>query len=249
MADVTPVYGFPYQELGDAPDGPQLGEDLALAVEGVITRMDTACKITVYSSGSGTWTKNVSPAPKWVEVELWGGGASGSAAGGGAGQAAGGGGGGGAYCRKLYAATALSATEAYAVGAGGSGNAGAGNAGVVSTFKTLTAGGGTNGLSMATATGNSLASNGLGGTATNGDINRAGSDGGKGQVNAGIALFTNTGGSAPCGGGQSTFTGSVQAVGTAGKFPGGGASGSFAGGTGQNGASGASGCIIVREYF
>lgn len=30
---VTPVYGWPYQSLTDPPDGPSLGEDLALAIE------------------------------------------------------------------------------------------------------------------------------------------------------------------------------------------------------------------------
>jgi hypothetical protein len=42
MADVTPVYDLPYQELGDAPDGPALGEDLALAVETELIRIDAA---------------------------------------------------------------------------------------------------------------------------------------------------------------------------------------------------------------
>lgn len=40
MADTTPVYGLPYQELGDAPDGPALGEDLAVAVETELVRID-----------------------------------------------------------------------------------------------------------------------------------------------------------------------------------------------------------------
>lgn len=42
MADTTPVYGLPYQELGDAPDGPSLGEDLAGAVETELVRIDAA---------------------------------------------------------------------------------------------------------------------------------------------------------------------------------------------------------------
>jgi hypothetical protein len=37
---VTPVYGLPYQGLSDTPDGPNLGEDLALAIEAQIARID-----------------------------------------------------------------------------------------------------------------------------------------------------------------------------------------------------------------
>jgi Chitobiase/beta-hexosaminidase C-terminal domain len=32
----TPIYGWPYQALGVAPDGPNLGEDLALAIEATV---------------------------------------------------------------------------------------------------------------------------------------------------------------------------------------------------------------------
>lgn len=40
MAATTPVYGFPYQELGDTPNGAALGQDLAEAIEDEITRVD-----------------------------------------------------------------------------------------------------------------------------------------------------------------------------------------------------------------
>lgn len=36
----TPVYALPYQTLTDQPDGPSLGEDLALAVEAELVRID-----------------------------------------------------------------------------------------------------------------------------------------------------------------------------------------------------------------
>ena len=46
MADTTPTYGWPYQELGDPPDGADLGQDLALAIEATVDsiddRLDTA---------------------------------------------------------------------------------------------------------------------------------------------------------------------------------------------------------------
>lgn len=36
----TPIYGFPYQELADAPNGPVLGQLLAQAVETQLARID-----------------------------------------------------------------------------------------------------------------------------------------------------------------------------------------------------------------
>lgn len=36
MPGATPTYGFPYQQLGDPPHGPNLGEQLALAVEAAL---------------------------------------------------------------------------------------------------------------------------------------------------------------------------------------------------------------------
>lgn len=38
----TPVYGFRYQLLGDAPDGPDLGQNLALDVEAKFVSVDAA---------------------------------------------------------------------------------------------------------------------------------------------------------------------------------------------------------------
>ncbi|MEO3929956.1 hypothetical protein ABGB07_39815 [Micromonosporaceae bacterium B7E4] len=40
MSGTTPVYGLPYQSTDDPPDGPALGEDLALAVESELQRID-----------------------------------------------------------------------------------------------------------------------------------------------------------------------------------------------------------------
>lgn len=37
---VTPIYSLPYQALADPPDGAGLGEDLALAVEAELARID-----------------------------------------------------------------------------------------------------------------------------------------------------------------------------------------------------------------
>lgn len=35
----TPTYGWPYQSLTDPPDGPSLGEDLALAIEATVSAL------------------------------------------------------------------------------------------------------------------------------------------------------------------------------------------------------------------
>ena len=35
----TPVYGWPYQALGDAPNGASMGEDLALAIEATVNAL------------------------------------------------------------------------------------------------------------------------------------------------------------------------------------------------------------------
>jgi hypothetical protein len=37
---VTPIYSLPYQSLSDPPNGAGLGEDLALAVEDELSRLD-----------------------------------------------------------------------------------------------------------------------------------------------------------------------------------------------------------------
>ncbi len=212
---------------------------LALSVDPLVIGGITTTTFT----SSGTWTKPTNTI--LVIAEVWAGGGSGSAAGGGAGQAAGGGGGAGGYSWKIYDESELGATEAVVVGAGGSGNGGAGNNGVASSFSVQTSNGGTCGASMATATGNALASNGVGGTASGGNKNFQGGDGGKGQVVGGIALFSNFGGGSAYGGGLAIFGGSVAAIGTAGKFPGGGGSGSFASAAGMNGPNGAAGRVQV----
>lgn len=37
---VTPIYGWPYHALTDPPDGADLGEDLALAIEATVSGLD-----------------------------------------------------------------------------------------------------------------------------------------------------------------------------------------------------------------
>lgn len=44
---ITPVYGWPYQALADPPDGPELGEDLALAAETTVSGIDAVLAATI----------------------------------------------------------------------------------------------------------------------------------------------------------------------------------------------------------
>jgi hypothetical protein len=50
----TPIYALPYQSLADAPDGPHLGADLALAVEGQLARIDAAVASNVINIDANT---------------------------------------------------------------------------------------------------------------------------------------------------------------------------------------------------
>lgn len=62
MAGTTPTYALPYQTLDDPPDGPSLGEDLALAVEDELERIDAAAASLLapgWTSYTPTWTATV----------------------------------------------------------------------------------------------------------------------------------------------------------------------------------------------
>ncbi len=204
---------------------------------------------------NGTWTK---PAGlKFLQVECWGGGASGipTLACTASQVAASGGGGGGGYCKKLYKASDLAATEAYVVGFGGASDLALSTAGGNTTFKGMTANGAGGGNSAAAAipnTDSSYSVRGLGGGASGGDVNIPGSDGGGGRVFGGYPEG-GTGGAG--GGGGSTATVRVPATSSQqsrnGLKPGGGG-----GGIGNRyintpigGSAGAGGRIVFTEYY
>lgn len=194
--------------------------------------------LTVFTA-NGTWTKPANL--KAVIVKVIGGGGNGGAATGqspgGTAKAptpgytgAGGGGGSGGYSEKRILASALGATETVTIGPAGS----------TSSFGThATATGGAAGAAGA----NSAGAGGAGGLGASGDINSRGSAGTTGfmSYNGGI------GGSSVFGGGAAATGG----VGANGGPYGGGASGAFRGAsTGTNaGGTGASGVVIIEEYF
>jgi hypothetical protein len=187
--------------------------------------------VTVYTSGSGTYTTPANV--KAIFVQCWGGGGSGGGGNGASGRGVGGGGGG--YSQKLIASP--SATYSYAVGAGGTaatqGNNG--NTGGTTTFGTslLTCNGGTGG---ATATGVVMAGV-SGGAASGGDLNITGG----GSITLNGAAFAAPGGNSPLGGSGGTVN-----VTDPGVAPGGG--GANANYTGSSGA-GATGTILITEFY
>lgn len=187
---------------------------------------------------------------KVVRSRAWGGGGAGGPVDGFTGQGEGGGGGGGSYCEKVWDAAALAGTISFVVGAGGVGSlVSTAPSGTASSFNGSSAGGGGGGTIMQSNTTSQLADMGVGGTATGGDVNVRGGDGGRGRTITGQASFHNFGGAAAKGGGIKMNPSSVAGPGAAGNFPGGGGTGAFTATTDQSGGSGAAGLGIVENVF
>lgn len=173
-----------------------------------------------------------------IDVELWGGGAGSYAS---YGTKRSGGGGAGAYARRRIAVTPGQSIPV-TIGAGGAagstvGPSWPGNGGTTSFGSYVSAGGGTlNPLSNPTT---AIDFGGVGGSASNGDLNVQGSSG-----TPATPTTNGMGGAAALGCSIGSGT-----VGVAGIFPGGGAAGAgflADGVTTQNGAAGAQGFCIVR---
>jgi hypothetical protein len=143
------------------------------------------------------------------------------------------------------------------IGTGGTGvAAGTGNSGSGSTITiqgvTYTAGGGAGGPGVTATTTGITAAGGLGGTASNGQLNVQGQPGQPGFVTASsTGLGTaGSGGSGPWGGGGRTRCDSTGAGNAAGAYGGGGggAYSSAASGADNAGGAGFAGVLIVEEY-
>lgn len=200
-------------------------------------------------TASGTWTK---PAKgKFARVRLMGGGGGGSGGVGAAsGQAQGAGGGGGGYVEHIFLMSALSATESVVVGTGGGGGgAGSPGAGLATTFKTLTAGGGTYAaIGVTAATSTQACSGGPGGTASGGNIiNVIGGDGGPGRTILGVSTVTGNGG-ASFFAGASNQSFSTGVNGPAGNAYGGGGAGAWAQTVTRVGGAGANGLCLIEVW-
>lgn len=195
------------------------------------TGADGAYRSMQVFTASGTYTKPSGLSRAEVLVVAAGGAGATGAAGNG-----GGGGGGGGASRRLLATASIAATETVTVGVGDSG------AGDSSSFGTL-----------ATATGGAAGSGltgGAGGAGASGTINMSGQRGGDGTI-----LGNGGHGGDPAGGmghggrGAPNDGGGAGDAGTAGVTYGGGGGGGGYDTTGGAGGNGASGIVIVWEYF
>lgn len=256
MPGATPNYGWPYQDLGDQPHGPNLGKDLGDAIDADLARVEAylgAGQSTHVRTTAGTanFVKPTSPAARVHWVRIWAAGAAGGGVDGASGQGEGGGGGGGEYREEWYLDSELAASESYTVGAGGVPVSGAnGGNGGDTTFKDLIAKGGTGGQFMTAVTTNAGAARGAGGTGGSGGVLASpGGDGGPGRVIAGQAVFNGAGGGSPAGGGPQNYPNFGAGPGAAGKSPGGGGSGAFGSTTDQPGGAGAAGKILIVSFF
>lgn|SRR5574341_1271855 len=200
-------------------------------------------RTTIYTAND-TWTLQADVS--YVEVEGVGGGGGGGTGTGGASQAgAGGGGAAGAYFRKKILRVVLNATEAITIGVGGP----SATAGSATSFGAhASAGGGDKGANQAAGAGLSTVDFGTGGTATGGDLNLRGSNGGYGLRLSGTV--------ARAGSGANGYMGCGGAIGDQVAGAGLDAQGKGAGGAGglaltavtNPGGSGSPGILIVREY-
>lgn len=202
---------------------------------GVTEGFGTASSTLFTSTGTSTYTKNLRA--KYIVVEVVSGGGGGSA------NSKGGGGGGG-YAKKIYLNTDLPASVNLSVGAGGS----AGNDGGVESGGT---GGTSNFNSTIVCTGGLGGSNGSypggGGTCTGGLLNIVGGGGTYGETD----VMPGAGGNTQLGSGGVLQTSSDSAGVSGNLYGGGGSSGRDNGGStsGTHGGPGASGIVIVTEYF
>lgn len=261
----TPTVGQVYTANGVT----YVWDSVAWRAQGGVAPLANNQRVTVVEGNAGTSGtaanvigNYVKPSDlKFLQVELWGGGGGGqgSTAPAAGQQGAGTGGGGGGYCKKLYKAADLAASEPYVVGAGGNVQVGLGTStgGNTSTFKGMSAGGGAGSpvASVPAPVGTAVYVNG--GLGTGGDINCEGSASTPAfwSVTGNMSPICGGGGAAGGGGGGSTGGRSNGGSGAArtglpGRAPGGGgAGGVVATTTPCDGAVGAGGRLVLTEYF
>jgi hypothetical protein len=206
-------------------------------------------------ASSGTWTKP--SGCRFIKVTVIG------AGGGGGGvnasltnYAFGAGGGAGGIAIEWINATALT-SETVTIGAGGAGGAAGtnpGSSGGTSSFGAhCSASGGAGGESLAAATGHSVRLSGVSGVGSGGNINISGIPGPPNyRVSGSTVIAGGSGGSTLFGaGGVGSVVFSTSAVGAAGSGFGGGGAGAASANdtTNRAGGDGASGGVIVEEFY
>lgn len=258
MTQNTPVYGFPYPESTDSPNGPAQFQALALAVETILVRMDAQSVQRQYiTPGATAWNKPAGLKGIYVWVTGGGGGGGGAttAAAGNLSPAAGGAGGSTAFA--WIPASSLGASETVTVGAAGTAGAAAGNGGSGgnSSLGTLIVANGGTGGSTAGQTNTPAFSAQLSYTpAVSGTVSpimaMLGSIGARGFRLSGTDGLSGKGGASGMGGGW-TIDQIGQNVGATGIVPGGGGGGGFSvnGGGAAIGGAGARGEVNLIEVF
>jgi hypothetical protein len=187
-----------------------------------------------------------------VEVEVVGGGAGSGGISVNTGSGVSGGGGAGEWARKwIDLETGLGDSETVTVGAGGAGGGTTGTSGSdggASSFGShVTATGGKGSPGTATTASTLIATPGAAGTPGTEDALRVlGDQGGIAFVLSGVRVPTGYGGGNPL---APRVTASSNGNGIAGRGYGGGAAGAATSGVARNGAAGASGVVIVREFY
>lgn len=206
--------------------------------------------------GTATYTPTVGMVQCTVEC-IGGGGGAGGVNGASGAPGGGGGGGAGAYCKSLFTAAAIGASQSYTVGAAGSG-------GIGSTSTNATAGGNTIFGSLITANGGgfgALGANsvpvagGAGGSGSGASFIVPGQTGAPGNAAyvAGAYVLTGFGGGTIYGAGGSALqvSNAASGNGNSGTGYGSGGSGGFStsGASDANGGAGSGGLIIITEYL
>jgi hypothetical protein len=253
MPGATPTYGLPYQDLADPPDGPSLGEDLALAVEAQLARMDTSPTNQVFTA-SGSLTAAQVAGAKALRIRVWG--ATGAGGGAGAtiaGQSSiGGGGAGASYGESIVAIASVTFPLAVTIGAAGVAVAGAaGGDGGTTTAGPITVAGSTGGgASAADVILGLVAVPGAPGALTGADVSMAGGYGGSGNRVAATYCMGARGGAGANGAGETREGNSTSTAGIAATLTAGGSGARNSGAQASRaGGNGTPGLVVIEPIY
>ena len=253
--DTTAVPDYPLPVGGDTGEVLTKASGATDDVEWRPTLVTGLREIVTFTA-DGTFTKASYPWLRAVRVRLVGGGGAGGGAAApptGSETSIGDGGGAGGYSEKLYMVGELAASEPVTVGSGGAGTTAGGTSGGVTSFKGMSASGGSGGSSRSPTSNLAVtpASIIAGGQGSGGDINARGAPGGRALIvlhGSGAGHASGEGGSGPFGGGGPGRNGTGDGVAGEGYGAGGGGGCSASSGIEANGASGSGGQVVLELY-